>query len=217
MSLQKRVTRSIEEALYQKLLYYGYTPDREVYAGDEVGFQDKQKEIKETKGFCVSLFGHGVSQDRGNKFLPEISILGLGVLTGSLGNDPVAHYKPTLDESAYSKIQGIPTSSNYRFEVTLSSNKASQDNFLEQLRVTALPNRIYIPFYDDPENGFLITYSFVRQAPDFSDGLIQKIYLYEAVDVFEEQLPVPETGEISKIKEIEVIDPNDSETLIDID
>jgi hypothetical protein len=214
MSLQQRITRSIEKAIYDKLLSAGYTPDRDLYAGNESGFKDKEAEIKNTRGFCVSLFGHGVSHDRGVKFLPLISILGLGFVPGSTGNEPLAHYVLNPDELAYSKVKGTPASSNFRFEVALSSNKTSQDNFLESVRFDALPPRSQVKYWDDDTQSFLVNYSFVRQAPDFGSGLIQKIYLYEAIDVFE-TFSTNEMGEIAPIKQIEVVDDINQISLIE--
>lgn len=213
MSLQQRITRSIEKVMYDQLLKKGYIPDRDVYAGNESGFRDKETEIKNTKGFCVSLFGHGVSHDRGVKFVPRISILGLGFVSGSIGNDPVPHYVLNPDELAFGKINGTPASSNYRFEVALVSNKTSQDTFLEGLRFDTLPPRSQVKFWDDATQSFLINYGFVRQAPDLGTGLIQKIYLYEAIDVFETSSHEP-TGEIAPIKQIEVVDDVNQISLI---
>jgi hypothetical protein len=213
MSSQQLITRSIEEVIYQRLLTGGYIPDRDVYAGNESGFRDKEAEIKNTKGFCVGLFGHGVSHDRGIKAVPRISVLGLGFVSGTIGNDPVPHYILNPDELAYTKIKGSPASSNYRFEVALVSNKTSQDNLLELIRFNSLPPRSNIPFYNDTTQSFLINYGFVRQAPDLGTGLIQKIYLYEAIDVFE-LFTQESLGEIAPIKQIEVVEDSNQLDLI---
>ncbi|HYD90166.1 MAG TPA: hypothetical protein VEA37_01620, partial [Flavobacterium sp.] len=164
--------RSIEYALYSKFLEHGLLPNRDTYVGNPAGYALKQTEIKERKGFCVEVFGHGSAADRNTKFVPRVVITGQGFFAGSLGNDGIAGYERNK-KGTYDKIQGPIKSANYRFEVELISNKASQDNVLEAVRADAVPDLNYVPVYNLPGDSFLVQYGGIRNIPDFNYGLIR--------------------------------------------
>lgn len=211
-SMGLKITRSIEKALYLLLLDQGYTPDRSIFLGNSFdvtfdptfsGYMDLKADIKARKGFCVDLFGHGASMDRQAKLLPRMVITGLGFFPGSVGNDKTPYYVKN-DHGKFDKLIGPIFSSNYRFELELCSNKTAQDMFMEAVRGVALPNFEQIPVYDQPQDSILIQYSSPRQMPDFGQGLIQRIYTYEVIDIFE-TMPVTLSTEIARVKSIEVI------------
>lgn len=204
-----KITRSIEKALYLKLLEQGYTPDRSIFGVNsfdesfDVSFQgyvDKKTDIKNRKGFCVDLFGHGASMDRGIKLVPRMVITGLGFSPGSVGNDKTPYYKKN-GQGKYDQLIGPIFSSNFRFELELSSNKTAQDVFMEAVRAFVLSNFEQVVVYDQPQDSFLVQYTFPRQMPEFQQGLIQRIYTYEVVDVFE-NLPITLNTEIARLKSI---------------
>lgn len=212
-SIALKINRSIEKALYLTLLEQGYTPDRSIFLGNSFdssfdptfsGYLDLKANIKARKGFCVDLFGHGASMDRQAKLIPRMVITGLGFIPGSVGNDKTPYYKKN-DHGKFDKLVGPIFSSNYRFELELCSNKTAQDMFLEAVRGFVLPNFEQISVYDQPQDSILIQYSSPRQMPDFGQGLIQRIYTYEVIDIFE-TMPITISTEIARVKLITIND-----------
>lgn len=212
-SIALKINRSIEKALYLTLLEQGYTPDRSIFLGNSFdssfdptfsGYLDLKANIKARKGFCVDLFGHGASMDRQAKLIPRMVITGLGFIPGSVGNDKTPYYKKN-DHGKFDKLVGPIFSSNYRFELELCSNKTAQDMFLEAVRGFVLPNFEQISVYDQPQDSILIQYSSPRQMPDFGQGLIQRIYTYEVIDIFE-TMPITISTEIARVKSITIND-----------
>lgn len=210
-TIQQDIERSIENALYQTLLANGLIPDRDTFSGNSKGYETAKASILSSKKICVDLYGNGAPADRDNKAMPRITVTGLGFLGGDTGNDFSAYHE-MRENQKYSLLKPAAVLSNYRFEIILSSNSTSHDRTLEAVRQTSLPNLDYIAFYNDPKNlrvfdpdRFLIRYAYTKSNPDYSFGLIEKIYVYEAVDIAE-QIPKELKGGISPIKEIKVDD-----------
>jgi hypothetical protein len=211
-NIVQKLMRSLEASIYSVALDLGYTPNRETYANDPVGFAAKKADIAVRKKFCVDIFGHGSPHDRDTKYIPRIILTGKGFLPGSLGNDADYYYKENTQNS-YDKMLAPFRSSNYRFEVELASNKSEQDSVLEYLRATGLPNLSYIPVYDNIEDTILIQYESYRDMPQLTHGLIQRTYTYSIIDIFE-TLPKTIGATIAKIKEINVVNAEDQSTIL---
>ncbi len=215
-TIQQDIERSIENALYQTLLSNGLIPDRDLFAGNSKGYEAAKAAILSSKKLCVDLYGNGAPADRDNKAVPRITVEGGGFLLGDTGND-FSGYHEMRENQKYSLFKPAAMLSNYRFGIRLSSNSTSHDRILEAVRQTSLPNLDYIIFYNDPKNPrtfdpdrFLIRYAFTKVNPDLTFGLIEKVYVYEAVDIVE-QLPRELKGGISPIKEITVDDQDSQE------
>lgn len=212
-NIQERVERSLEIVLHDALVIHGYTPDRYVYANNPAGYTAALASIKASKGFAIELFGHGASHDRDVKKVPRIVITGQGFYPGDTGNAFGPSY---LDMGTHFEKQSEGLMfSNYRFEITLLSNSTAQDRILEAIRQAVLPNLGYIKLYDNPTEKFLIEYGLFRQNPDLIQGIIEKVYTYEAKDLKEQEpMPIEGVGPIAKIKEITIKDDEDQSTLI---
>lgn len=204
-----KVMRSVEDALYKLMLSEGYTPNRDLYGQDPQAYQTNKKDIQSRKTFCVDLFGHGSPEDRDNKYIPRMTITAGGFLPGSVGNDSTPGYEPNGD-GGFNMINGPSTSSVLKFDLTLVSNRTNQDAYMEYVRTTALPNRVYLDIYDG-SGKFLIQYGQYRNIPQLSHGLIQRIYTYEIIDLFETENQV--VGKVSRIKIITVKDAEDQSTI----
>jgi hypothetical protein len=213
-NLTLKLTRSIETVITNFLANAGYAANRYDYLSNPAGFVAKQTDIKNRKGFCVDIYGHGSPHDRDLKTVPRLTITSLGFLPGSLGNDGIGYYKAN-DQGKFDKLIGPLRSSNYRFEVELVSNKTLQDAVMETARSNALPNFTSIPVYDSPQDTFLIQYGQHRNMPELGTGLLQRTYVYEVLDVFE-NLPITISSEIAKIKEITVREPDNEGTIIKV-
>lgn len=203
-----RLSRSLEKKVLDFAVLHGYAVDRAAYLNDPVGYAAKQVDIKNRKGFCVEIFGHGSSHDRDVKAIPRIVITAGGFSGGSLGNDLIG-YTEENDEGGYSKYMGPVRSANWTFDVELVSNKAMQDVVLEAIRNATLSNFAFIPLYDAAQDTFLIQYGPNRNVPDLGVGLIQRVYSYSVLDIFE-TLPALISTEVARIKQIKVTDPDDS-------
>lgn len=205
-NLSLRLTRSIESKVLGILVANGYAVDRSQYLNNPAGYAAKQTDIKNRKGFCIEVFGHGASHDRDSKLIPRMVINSFGFTGGSLGNDLIEYFKENAT-GTFDKLQGPSRSSNFRFEIELISNKTYQDVVMESVRAMALPNLSYIPLVEGSEDeSFLIQYTSPRSLPDVGGGLIQRTYGYEVLDVFE-TLPTLISSEVARIKRITVKDP----------
>jgi len=208
-NIQEIVERSVEKRFYDLLLEHGYIADRTTYAASQSDFDAAMSVIEQgPNGFAVGLFGHGPSNDRGEQKMPRVVITGQGFYEGTVGNDPTPAY--VANGLTFDKVSSSSTSSTYRFKVSLVSNKTSQDRLLEQIRVLALPNRIYVPYYNDANESFLVTYTFLAQNPDLSLGIFQKEYYYEAIDVFEIVNQVVASN-IPKMTDINIVEDKDDQ------
>lgn len=207
-----KAMRSIEMALYNILVIEGYTPDRDQYGQNVAAYQAKKKEIQTRKTFCVDLFGHGSPEDRDNKYIPRMVITSSGFLPGSIGNDPTPGYEQDLDGN-WKLVNGPTTSSVLKFDVALVSNKTNQDSYMEYVRQKGLPNRSYVDFYDN-SGKFCLQYGQYRNIPQLTHGLIQRLYTYEIIDIFETTNEV--VGHVSRIKQITVKDAEDQSTITQV-
>ena len=207
--VQQAIENSIENAIYLILLENGLTPDRDLFASDSKGYEAAKTQILQSKKICVDLYGHGAPQDRDVKKTPRITVTGLGFLFGDTGDFQTYYDKV---DGAFSLFKPTTVLSNYRFQVTLTSDRTSHDRILESVRQMALPNMDYIKYYVDPKSqdapfftDFLIRYAYTKQSPDLSFSFIEKSYIYEAVDIQETPARVVKS-KVSPIKEITVKD-----------
>lgn len=217
ITIQQAIENSIEDAIYQVLLQNGLTPDRDLYQGNSKGYEAAKVKILSDKNICVDVYGHGASGDRDVKKMPRVVITGLGFNFGDTG-DFTSYYGD--QNGKFTLFKPTTVLSNYRFQVTLSSDRTSHDRILEAVRQIALPNMDYIKYYVDPKNpvpplftDFLIRYAYTKQSPDLNFSLIEKSYIYEAVDIQETPARAIKSG-ISPIKEITVTD-DEGEVLIE--
>lgn len=211
------VNRSIEKAVENKLVSYGLHPGRDNYLNNTAGFEAKKADIKNRKGFCVDLFGHGAPQDRDTQFVPRVVIQNGGFIPGDLGNDAQEYFKKN-DLGNFDKFVATLRSSHFRFDCHLVSNKSLQDSVLETIRSYSLPNLGTIATWGSTTGElFTLEYVGVRIIPYFSQGLLHKIYTYQILDVFETN-PTLISRTVARIKEITVKEPleEDNDLIIQI-
>ena len=215
--VQQAVEQSIEWALYQILISNGLTPDRDLFALNSKAYEEAKTKILNDKKICVDLYGSGASGDRDVKKTPRITVTGLGFLIGDTGDFQTYYQK---DSGAFSLFKPTTVLSNYRFQITLTSDRTSHDRVIESVRQIALPNMDYIKYYVDPKSSdeplftdFLIRYAYTKQSPDLNFSFIEKSYIYEAVDIQEAPARTIKS-KISPIKEITVKDSEDNETMV---
>jgi len=195
------VDRSIYEAMYQVALAEDLTPDRDTFAAVAPGYQTDLERIVTAKGFAVELFGAASDDNKDQKRVPRISYENLYFLQGRIGGGLEKFY--VLNGSVYDSFKFQPRTGQLRFQVRLTAKTSKQDRALHGILARGLRNQSYIPFYNDPTKSFLITYVYNRQLPDLKEGLLEKIYLFEAHDLWEDEF-IPVTTGIAKIAEIDV-------------
>lgn len=211
-NIQQNIERSFEKAIYEVLLANEYIPNRVTFAANPTGYENAKTGIITAKGFCVELFGQSPSQEKPQLAVPRIVINSLGFQEGSAGLEFGVSYK--ANGSTFNKYLNSGTLSNLRMQVTLVSNKTSQDRLLESVRQASLPNLSYIADWQDGTVKYLIQYSFNNYIPELSHGLITRSYIYTVIDVCEFEPDLLQTG-ISKITDIKVKD-KDNENIVDI-
>jgi hypothetical protein len=164
---------------YKDTTLYPDTPDGQLYWNDAI------RTIVGTKGFAIEIFGTGTNQSRYVKKVPRIVINSGPYTPGNVGSNPDLFYEDnfiTLTKEA--KILP-PQTSDYRFDIAISSNSSKEERVMEALIAQLLPARKYVPFYNDPQVVFLVLRTGDRQFADLNQGILDKVFSYHAVDLFE--------------------------------
>lgn len=205
--INEKVDRSIEEVIYQITLGEGLTPNRDTVA-DRAAYDTALSTIKSNVGYAVEVFGSSSNDAKDAKRVPRIVYNNLGFVGGNLGGSVQFFYE--VNGATFDKKTMPPMTGNLRFKVTLTSKTAQQDRMLHAIMSAAMPNRSYINFYDDADRSFMIRYLYSAANPDLKEGLIEKVYFYEAIDLFETNDIVVSTG-VVPITEIIVQSPEGDE------
>jgi hypothetical protein len=203
------VDKSIEEAIYQVALDNVYTPDRDI-STTKILYDASLAAIVIAKGFAIEIFGAASNKSRDGKKVPRIVYDNIGFVEGSIGGSAQPHYEDagaTFDKKLMPIITG-----DLRFKITLISKTSTQDRVLHAIMAEALPNMGRVLFYNDPTNGFILRYLYQSFNPDLKEGIIEKTYFYEAIDLFETEDKVLQTG-VAKILEISVCDEDENLTI----
>lgn len=196
--------RSIETAIRNVAVAAGYTPDRSTYNTLEL-YNTELTNIKIANGFALEVYGPSSPKQKLELKVPRI-VIEAGVWTsGDLGGDTTAKYNDL--GAVFEKVRPAPMSANLRYYISLVSNDIKHDRILKAIMSAALPNREYVPFYNDSETKFLVVYQNAVNKPDMGEGLIEKTYLYEAMDLYEVTEEIIQAS-VVKINEIKVDDTN---------
>lgn len=194
------VDRSIYLALYNVLVYNNYTPDRELY-DTKVSYDNKLEEIISEKGFAIELFGYGSNESKDSKRVPRIVYNSLFYLSGTIGNPPNGIVE-RIDDN-YKLVTNQSRTSDLIIEIYLVSNSAKQDRILHSIVAAAIRDRGYIKFYNDENKEFYIEQVGERVDPELREGMIEKVYLFKADDLYQTN-PIISSDIISPIKEVNV-------------
>lgn len=207
-TINEVVDRSIEEVIYQTTLTEGYTPNRDTYQNDVPGYNSAIDAIIAANGFAVDVFGHSSSDNKDQLKSPRIIYTNIAFQPGFLGGGNELLYED--NGSDFTASRRGPRTGQLRFSITLVSESAAQDRILHAILARSLKNQSYIPFYNDSTKSFLVTYLYNRYDPDEKEGLIRKVYLYEAHDLWEDEFEVVNPN-MAKMTDIQVSEDQSTE------
>ena len=200
------IDRSIYEAIRLEVVAQGYLPDITLFDTTTVPGRDAWntalQHIVDTNGFYIKVFGAGSSHSKFQKTVPRIVYLPKRVFPGDLGGNPDAVY--ASNGNLYDASVRPPQTSDMQFEVSIVSNLASQERVMNGILGNVFSKRNYINFYTNvgDENDqvfFTRQYSF-RDVPDTAFGLNERIYAYEAKDLWDrENAPLPQVHRLDEI------------------
>lgn len=209
-TVQQSVDRSFFISLYEKVLEYGYLPDRRdtaLYPNTITGenaYKSAINSIISEKGFAIRVVGSGTSREVGIKDVPLFVISSSSYMLGDLGGDLNYHTEFFAENNEYKKRILPPQSVDFYIDVHIVCNSITQYRIMTSILALALPMRYYLPFYDDATRRFLIT--IMQGAVDISDsekGLLEYIYKYKAHDLYV-QPDIYEDGVLKPLKEISI-------------
>lgn len=200
---QQRVERSIYEALRAVLVAEGYWPDVTQFAyttAGQVALNAAVDGIIANKGFAIELFTASSITSRGKKRVPRIVISDLEYFPGDVGMPISGNY--TGSGGGYTRDRIQQTTSRAMFDITIVSEKISQDRICQAIVSQAFSRRTYIEYYDQPGEYFLIMNTGLPfKTMDGDQGVINKIYRYEIPDILESSNVIID-NDIAKIIEI---------------
>jgi hypothetical protein len=217
--IQQKVERSIFELIRLKLVELEYLPDITLFAVTEAGYNSYQTAIQAVvtaKGFCIEIFGASSPQAKGFKKIPRIVIKTKNYLAGELGNQPNLSYTPVGDVNDPTSFEGkklAPTTSNLKLEIHLVSKSSKQDRVLHNVIQETLTTRRYVPIYNDNTKNFFLIYSGYLDLEDLDEGVIERVYNYEAKDIYaSEEVVVTTVAPINEITTVRNPGQPDTET-----
>lgn len=203
--VQQVVDHSIFHRIRKVLVELGYLPDvldRTTYPETkegQVAWNNALTLIKEQKGFVIEIFGTSSNQSRYAKKVPRIVINSDRYIPGNVGNSPTSWYERNA-EGVLESFTLPPSTSDYRFEVGIVANTSKQERILNSIISAILPNRNYIPFWKEDTEGwdaelvFLVLRRNQRHFNNTNEGIMEKYFLYEAVDLLESVPTLLETN-----------------------
>lgn len=211
--LQERLERSIFEAIRLVLVAEGYTPDiTNNVAYPKIGSQFTQaaqtawtaalEAINDTKGFSIELYGASSPDAKGTRKTPRIVIVPDRIMPSELGAplDGVLLDNP-LDPDTKIR-QALPyRASILSFDIHLVYQKAAELRVMQAILGKTIGTVKFIPWYDDNTDTFFVEQFNYYDEPDPLEGTDEKVYSYQAPDLYDVQA---DGVTIAKINTIEI-------------
>ena len=213
--IQERVENTVVEYIRRELVAHGYLPDILNYIPETLTSKDaymaEKKAIVNSKGFVVELFGHSSSDKKYSKSVPRITFLPRRFVQGDIGNSPEKALVLSQDEAGYDEFFQPPTTSDYWFDIEISTNSASQDRICHAILMAALGKRKYIDLLYgtvNPAERVLVEHMDEAYSADDVEGVINRVYIFRIIDLYETALQ-PTGNTVSKLKEVDLEDTTD--------
>ena len=228
-NLQELLERSIFHAIRELTVAEGYIPDINdfdvenvsaiVAEAERLSYEAAKVVIKDAKGFVIDIFGSSNNQVKGWKKVPRIVIDTSNFQPGILGGDTTPLYENVA--GVFVKTSNPSLSSDFFVNVYSVSGTMAQQRILTAIISQALPRRGYIKTYLDPiiqfSGNMFIKFVASGNSPDLPEGVIEKYFSYEAVDLFE-SLPTTiitkVAGDVVDIVPITVIEYKELTTIL---
>lgn len=219
--VQQKVERSVFELIRLKLVAGGYLPDITTFSVDKPGYDLYQQAIAavvQAKGFCIEIFGASSPQAKGFKKVPRIVIKTRSYRPGELGNQPNLSFVPVGPANDPTSFEGKklpPTTSNLKLEIHLVAKSSKQDRVLHNIIQQTLTTRRYVPIYDNPTMKFFLIDTGFLDLEDLDEGVIERVYNYEAKDIYaSDEVVVTTVAPIVEITRVNNPGTPDSETYV---
>lgn len=190
------IDRSIFEVIRLKLVAEGYLPDITLFDTSTPSGLQAWKDAIDTiiadKGFYIQLYGAGSNQSKNDKSTPRIVYIPRRIFPGDLGGNPERIYTEDVNGNTFSSTVRPPQTSEFQFDISLVSKRSREERVLNAIMGDIFSKRAYIPFYTntgDPnldQSFFCTQYSF-RDQPNVDFGLMEKVYSYQAVDIWDKE------------------------------
>lgn len=199
------IERSLYSALLDKLVDLKYTLNPSNYYPPTTTTETQFEEDKKNLIKYIPIFGAGNAESKGLKTYPRIVIESHGFYQGNIGLPKIIEEKV---DNGFQTIEIPYESLDQYMDIRLVSNNQSDNRLLHQLLFYSIPYRGYIKPYNQSKllttgNIFLEVVNFF-DAPDVSDGIIEKVYQFKVSDfVMEnndnEPIPLPILNEVDLI------------------
>jgi hypothetical protein len=207
-TIREDVDHTLFHRLAGTLVELGYYPDYTnltLYPETPQGSRDFDaalSAIRTLKGFAIEVFGTGTNQAKYVKKVPRMVIMSGPYSPGNVGSNPDVFYESNLTFGKDAKVLP-PQTSNYRFDIAIAANTSKQERLMQAVIAELFPLRQYLKFYNDPNAEFLILRTGDRQFSDLNQGILDKVYSYQAIDLFESNTKTIAT-DVPLLKEVNV-------------
>ena len=200
--IEESIERSIFEAVREELVDKDLIPDITTYnlANDQLLWESDLKALRGTNihKFVCEVFGVSGYQGNNTKKVPRVVIDTQQFFPGELGGDTTRFYQQANPGDPYSVARRQPRSADYYFNIHIVTNTAKQLRIIQALIALALPRRGYIKFHFEPVptfsgNLFIENMAFTDH-PQTVEGVMEKIYRFRIVDVWETECIVLATN-----------------------
>lgn len=187
-NIQSIIERSLFESIRLELVDKEYLPDITNYTNDnmgQIGYESAISSIVNNKGFAIEVISEGSSHTKGLKKPPRIVLNTGSFLPGSLGGDPMRYFE---DGGQYYTAKVTPPQTvDFYIDIRLVSDNVNQERVLNSILALAIPRRGYIKYYNDSGKSFFVKYLNYYDGDNQDQGIIEKIYSYEIVDVWDSE------------------------------
>ena len=181
-------------------------------------YQAAQEAILAAKGFVIEIFGVGSSRAKYQKKIPRIVIIRNQSLPGTLGGNGDPVYTPVgidpLAPTSYTKHVTPPQTVDFTYDIHIVTSTAEQNRVAHGLVAVALPQRGYIPLYNDPNTRIFLDFFSYRNIPNPGDNIEEDVYMYKVGDLYEtgnnisDESIIPITEITTDIKQGQASAPN---------
>lgn len=223
MTTEKTISTLIFNAIREKLVVEGWTPDISLIPNidstdpnlAEIAWElynSQSNVIKTVKGFCIQPVGYSSNQYRDDKKVARIVVDIQSALPSTLGNDTAVFYEKqgtgTIEDPAYYiRKRSISLLSDIYFSIYAVGSNTNQVMVMNDIIMEIFPHRGYIKPENQvdllPSGNFFMTLTDKGRTNELPIGILERYYIYKISDIQE----IPDTvlsGTVPVIKEIDL-------------
>jgi hypothetical protein len=177
--------RSIFEYIRKAVVDAGYTPDI-------IGYENTQSEyaryksdlqaINSSKGFSIEIFNNSTGVDKGLRQIPRIVLTYTVFSPGNWGSAP-GTYIGLNSENKHQAFKDDILSVELFVTCLIISRTTSQERFMSSLLSYILPPFVFIPYYSDLTQKFLVEFVSTSDISDRDGQVFEKSVYYKVPDI----------------------------------